>query len=236
MLMYEIWRPLYWDLVAKMMAQDDYRIVQFSKPSSSFDISRAGTLKISESQAKPYDECLKFHFHFCVRMYLNSPPPGAQAYFAQEIGRRETELGVYDEDGSLPEMGDPVWDSPLEREILRSVIARRCENLFSPWQRLYSRLTMTFKYQHEASHWIASCTNSDEWWTVLYSYPPCSWNTRKILSIYHHVAFRAYAGYGSDYLLSPYTVPVDTIVPMKYLDVQQLQIVGVGVGVGNLCS
>ncbi|KAF9513930.1 hypothetical protein BS47DRAFT_905583 [Hydnum rufescens UP504] len=99
---------------------DDYRIIQFSKPSPEFDISDAGTLKIPESQAMPYDNCLRLHFQLCIHMYLASPPPGTQTFSIPELNSLQEAVG----DEPLPELTDPVWDSPLGREVLRSIIAQ----------------------------------------------------------------------------------------------------------------
>ncbi|KAF9512381.1 hypothetical protein BS47DRAFT_1066583 [Hydnum rufescens UP504] len=104
---------------------DDYRIVQFSRPSPDFDISNAGVLKIPESQAMPYDNCLRLHFQFCIRMYLASPPPGTQTYSMDDVEDLQEALGVYDGDESFPETSDPVWNSVLGGEVLRSIMARR---------------------------------------------------------------------------------------------------------------
>ncbi|KAF9512380.1 hypothetical protein BS47DRAFT_1065956 [Hydnum rufescens UP504] len=104
---------------------DDYRIVQFSRPSPDFDVSNAGVLKIPESQAMPYDNCLRLHFQFCIRMYLASPPPGTQTYSMGDVEDLQEAVGVYDGDESLPEMSDPVWNSTLGGEVLRSIMARR---------------------------------------------------------------------------------------------------------------
>jgi hypothetical protein len=49
-------------MVTENSSQDDYRIVQFSKPSPDFDVSKAGRLKIPESQGMLYDTCLRLHF------------------------------------------------------------------------------------------------------------------------------------------------------------------------------
>jgi hypothetical protein len=74
----------------------------------------------------PYDECLRLHFHFCLRMYVSCPPPGVQTYTIREVEDLQEEIGIYEYDESLPELNDPVWSSPLGREILRSVMARHC--------------------------------------------------------------------------------------------------------------
>ncbi|KAF9515245.1 hypothetical protein BS47DRAFT_1361149 [Hydnum rufescens UP504] len=103
---------------------DDYRIIQFSKPTPEFDITNAGTLKMPESQAMPYSNCLRLHFQLCIHMYLASPPPGAQTFTTWELNCLQDEVGLYEEDEPLPELTDPVWDSPLGREVLRSIIAR----------------------------------------------------------------------------------------------------------------
>ena len=116
-----------WDLDAEKIFQDNYRIIQFSKPSSSFDVSNAGTLKLAASQARPYDECLRLHFLFCLRMHFTLPPHGAQIFDEDEIDELEDRLGIYEPYVRLPEMSDPVWDSPLGIEVLRSIIARGCE-------------------------------------------------------------------------------------------------------------
>jgi hypothetical protein len=102
------------------ISQDDYRIVQFSKPSPDFDISKAGTLKIPESRARPYEQCLRLHFHFCLRMYVAYAPPGVPTYTINEAEDLLDEMGFYDGNEILPELSDPVWDSPLGREVLRS--------------------------------------------------------------------------------------------------------------------
>ncbi|KAF9512378.1 hypothetical protein BS47DRAFT_1394263 [Hydnum rufescens UP504] len=102
---------------------DDYRIIQFSKPSPDFDVSNAGVLKIPESQAMPYDNCLRLHFLFCIRTYLASPPPGTQTYSMDDVRDLEDVLGAYNVHESLPDLSDPVWSSPLGQEVLRSVLA-----------------------------------------------------------------------------------------------------------------
>ncbi|KAF9510171.1 hypothetical protein BS47DRAFT_97983 [Hydnum rufescens UP504] len=83
---------------------DDYRIIQFSKPSPEFDISDAGTLKIPESQAMPYDNCLRLHFQLCIHMYLASPPPGTQTFSIPELNSLQEAVG----DELLPELTDPA--------------------------------------------------------------------------------------------------------------------------------
>ncbi|KAF9515249.1 hypothetical protein BS47DRAFT_1342172, partial [Hydnum rufescens UP504] len=57
-------------------------------------------------------------------MYLASPPPGAQTFTMWEPHCLQDEVGLYEVDEPLPELIDPVWDSPLGREVLRSIIAR----------------------------------------------------------------------------------------------------------------
>jgi hypothetical protein len=106
--------------------QDNYRIIQFAKPSPDFDVSNVGTLKLAEGQEMPYDECLRLHFHFCLRMYVSSPPPGVQAYTMRDVQDLEEEIGMNERDESLPELTDPVWSSPLGQEILRAAMAQRC--------------------------------------------------------------------------------------------------------------
>ena len=107
-------------------SQDNCRIIQFAKPSPEFDISKAGTLKIPESRAMPYEQCLRLHFHFCVRMYLADAPPGVPTYAINDAEDLLDEMGFYEGNEILPELNDPVWDSPLGREVLRSVMAQRC--------------------------------------------------------------------------------------------------------------
>ena len=105
---YRIFTFSTWDLVIETISQDNYRIIQFSKPSSSFDISNAGTLKLAASQARPYDECLRHHFLFCVRTYLTTPPLGAQTFSSSEVDQLEDQVGIY-EGERPPESSDPVW-------------------------------------------------------------------------------------------------------------------------------
>jgi hypothetical protein len=73
----------------------------------------------------PYDNCLRLHFQFCIRMYLASPPPGTQAYSTDDVEDLQEAVGVHDGDESLPELSDPVWNSALGQEVLRSIMARR---------------------------------------------------------------------------------------------------------------
>jgi hypothetical protein len=74
----------------------------------------------------PYDECLRLHFHFCLRMYVSSPPPGVQAYTMRDVEDLEEEIGMNERDESLPELTDPIWNSPLGQEILRAAMTQRC--------------------------------------------------------------------------------------------------------------
>ncbi|KAF9512064.1 hypothetical protein BS47DRAFT_1117763 [Hydnum rufescens UP504] len=104
---------------------DNYRIIQFARPSSDFDISNAGMLKLPEGQRMPYDECLRLHFHFCLRMYVSSPPPGVQAYTMRDVEDLEEEIGMHERDESLPEPTDPIWNSPLGQEVLRAAMTQR---------------------------------------------------------------------------------------------------------------
>ncbi|KAF9507984.1 hypothetical protein BS47DRAFT_1350895, partial [Hydnum rufescens UP504] len=117
-------RPQFDQYAFGIDADDDYRIIQFSKPSPEFDITKAGSLKIPESQAMPYDTCLRLHFQLCIHMYLASPPPGAQTFTLGDVERLQDDVGLYEADEPLPELTDPVWDSPLGREVLRSIMAR----------------------------------------------------------------------------------------------------------------
>ncbi|KAF9509531.1 hypothetical protein BS47DRAFT_145105 [Hydnum rufescens UP504] len=110
---------------------DNYRIIQFAQPSPDFDVSNVGTLKLAEGQEMPYDECLRLHFHFCLRMYVSSPPPGVQAYTMRDVQDLEEEIGMNERDESLPELADPVWSSPLGQEILRAAMAQRCAYFLS---------------------------------------------------------------------------------------------------------
>jgi hypothetical protein len=122
--MYVIWYPLC-DSPVETIYQDNYRIVQFARPSADFDISKAGALKIPEAKAMPFDECLRLHFHFCLRMYLSSPPHGVPSYKDTDLMYLLEEMGLYEQDERLPDLFDPQWDSPLGREALRSVMAQR---------------------------------------------------------------------------------------------------------------
>ncbi|KAF9504433.1 hypothetical protein BS47DRAFT_1355169 [Hydnum rufescens UP504] len=97
---------------------DNYRIVQFVKPSPEFDISHVGTLKIPEGQPKPYDECLRLHFHYCLRMYVSCLPPGVQGYSIEEIEGLQAAVGMFERDEDPPPLDDPIWDSDLGREVL----------------------------------------------------------------------------------------------------------------------
>lgn len=72
------------------------------------------------------DLCLRLHFHFCVRGYLGTPPPGAPTHFISDAEDMLDDMGLYDGYLRLPELRDPVWDSPLGREVLRSLVAQRC--------------------------------------------------------------------------------------------------------------
>ncbi|KAF9519400.1 hypothetical protein BS47DRAFT_1337155 [Hydnum rufescens UP504] len=102
---------------------DNYRIVQFVRPSPEFDISQVGTFENPEGQPKPYDECLRLHFHYCLRMYVSCPPPGVQTYSMAEIEDLQDAVGMFERDEDPPPRDDPIWDSDLGREVLRSVMA-----------------------------------------------------------------------------------------------------------------
>ncbi|KAF9513291.1 hypothetical protein BS47DRAFT_1344328, partial [Hydnum rufescens UP504] len=117
-------RPQFDQYAFGIDVDDDYRIIQFSKPSPEFDITKAGSLKIPESQAMPYDNCLRLHFQLCIHMYLASPPPGARTFTLRDVHCLQDELGLYEADEPPPELTDPVWDSPLGQEVLRSIRAR----------------------------------------------------------------------------------------------------------------
>ncbi|KAF9519383.1 hypothetical protein BS47DRAFT_30643 [Hydnum rufescens UP504] len=104
---------------------DNYKIVQFAPPSPEFDLSDAGTLKIPEGQKMPYDECLRLHFNFCLQIYVSSPPPGVQTHELEDIEDLQEEVGMYERDESLPDLTDPIWSSPLGREVLRAAKASR---------------------------------------------------------------------------------------------------------------
>jgi hypothetical protein len=56
----------------------------------------------------PYDDCLRLHFHFCLRMYISSPPPGVQTYTLYEIENLQDDAGMYERDASLPELDDMI--------------------------------------------------------------------------------------------------------------------------------
>ena len=58
-------------------------------------------------------------------MYLASPPPGIPTYDIQDADDLQEEMGLYDGNETLPELSDPLWDSPLGREVLRSAMAQR---------------------------------------------------------------------------------------------------------------
>lgn len=105
------------------LQKDNYRIIQFAKPSPEFDITTAGTLKIPEGQEMPHKECLRLHFHFCLRMYISSTPPEIQTYSLEEVEDFQEVIGMYDDD-PLPGLTDPVWDSLLGKEVLRAAIAQ----------------------------------------------------------------------------------------------------------------
>jgi hypothetical protein len=77
----------------------------------------------------PSDECLRLHFHFCLRMYVSSPPPGVQTYRMCDIESLQDDAGMYENDENLPALDDPIWNSPLGREVLRAAMAR-CAYLF----------------------------------------------------------------------------------------------------------
>ena len=97
-----------------------------SKLSPDFDISNAGDLKIPDSQAMPYEKCLRLHFHFCLRMNLCSPPRGTPLYSLKDVEDLQDEVGLFEPDEALPELSDPIWNSPLGQEVLRSAMAQKC--------------------------------------------------------------------------------------------------------------
>ena len=138
------------DKTIQEFLQDSYRIVQFARPEPGFDVSNAGTLNTPDGQEMPYDECLRLHFHFCLRMYVAYPPPGVQTYTLREIENLQDDAGMYEVDESLPELHNPIWNSPLGREVLRAAMTRGCTYLFK-WS-ICSSLLMVFKYPICASN------------------------------------------------------------------------------------
>jgi len=89
------------------------------------DLSNAGTLKIPEGEKMPYDECLRLHFNFCLQIYVSNPPPEVQTYSLADVEDLQEDVGMYERDESLPDLTDPIWNSPLGREVLRAVTAWR---------------------------------------------------------------------------------------------------------------
>jgi hypothetical protein len=64
-------------------------------------------------------------------MYVSCPPPGVQAYSIEEIEDLQAQVGMFERDEDPPPLDDPIWDSDLGREVLRSVMAQRCACFFS---------------------------------------------------------------------------------------------------------
>jgi hypothetical protein len=117
-------------------------------------LSHAGALKIPEGEKTPYDECLKLHFNFCLQIYVAYPPPGVQTYGLEDIEDLEEEAGVYERDAGLPDLTDPIWNSPIGREVLRAAMAWRCVYSLYSWWDTCSRLIQPLKYP--VSVWMKS--------------------------------------------------------------------------------
>ncbi|KAF9521097.1 hypothetical protein BS47DRAFT_10391 [Hydnum rufescens UP504] len=80
---------------------------------------RSMSLPSPLTKAMSFDTCLKLHFHFCLWMYLSSPPHGAPLYEDNELNHLLEQMGLYEPDERLLELLDPQWDSPFGREVLQ---------------------------------------------------------------------------------------------------------------------